>query len=198
MTNKTKNKINNELELISFKNSKEFNDWLSKNYSSSNGIWLKFFKKDSNITSINHDEALDEALCYGWIDGQLKKLDMKSWLQKFTPRRPKSLWSKKNVERVEQLILEKRMKSAGLKEVNLAKDDGRWNKAYDSQKNMQAPEDFLKRLSRNPKANKFFETLNSANKYSIVWRLQTAKKPETRERRMLKILEMLSKGEKFH
>ena len=198
MNNKTKNKINNDLEIISFKNSKEFNDWLPKNYSSSNGIWLRFFKKDSDIPSINHDEALDEALCFGWIDGQLKKFDTKSWLQKFTPRRPRSIWSKKNAERAEQLILEKRMKPAGLKEIDLAKEDGRWDKAYDSQKNIQVPEDFLKRLSKNSKAKKFFETLNSANKYSIVWRLQTAKKSETRERRMIKILEMLSKGEKFH
>ena len=191
-------KIKNELEIIPFKNSKEFNRWLSKNYSSSNGIWLRFFKKDSGIPTINHAEALDEALCFGWIDGQLKKFDAESWLQKFTPRRPKSIWSKKNAERSEELMLEKRMKSAGLKEINLAKEDGRWNKAYDSPKNMQVPEDFLKRLSRNSKAKNFFETLNSANKYAIVWRLQTAKKPETRKSRMIKILEMLSKGEKFH
>ncbi len=137
-------------------------------------------------------------MCYGWIDGQLKKCDEKSWLQKFTPRRARSIWSKRNADRATKLIKLKKMKPAGLKEIENAKSDGRWEKAYESPKDMTIPGDFLKRLSKDKKAQKFFETLNRANKYAISWRLQTAKKPETREKRMINILDMLSKEEKFH
>ncbi len=183
---------------FSFKSQKLFREWLEKNFDSSTGIWLKFYKKDSGESSVSHDEALDEAICFGWIDGQLKKSDDKSWLQKFTPRRPKSIWSKKNAERAEKLIKLGKMQPSGLKEIKLAKDDGRWEKAYDSPADMKIPDDFLKEISKQKKALKFFETLNRANLYAIAWRLQTAKKPETREKRMTQIIEMLSKGEKFH
>ena len=189
---------NEQLQIIAFKNLKEFRKWLSANHVNSKGIWLRFFKKDSGIKTITHDEALDEALCYGWIDGQLKKYDEKSWLQKFTPRRVKSIWSKRNIEHAENLMKLNKMKASGLIEINDAKKDGRWKKAYDSPANMNVPDDFLLKLRKNKKALKFFETLNRANKYAITWRLQTAKKPETRERRMLKILDMLSREEKFH
>jgi uncharacterized protein YdeI (YjbR/CyaY-like superfamily) len=187
-----------DFKIIPFKSQKEWERWLSKNHDKFNGIWLNFFKKDSGIKSINHEEALDEALCYGWIDGQAKPYDEKSWLQKFTPRRKKSIWSKRNRENIERLTKAGKMKPAGLEEVEKAKADGRWQKAYDSQSNMKMPEDFLKLLSKNKKAKKFFDTLNKTNTYAIAWRLQSAKKPETRERRMKKFLEMLSKGEKFH
>lgn len=186
------------ISTFSFKTKKEFRDWLEKNYNSPSGICLRLYKKDSGIVSITHDEALEEALCFGWIDSQANKFDDKSWLQKFTPRRSKSIWSRKNAERVEQLIKLGKMKPAGLKEIDAAKADGRWEKAYDSPADMKIPEDFLKQLSRDKKAFKFFQTLNRTNLYSIVWRLQTAKKPETREKRMMQIIEMLSKGEKFH
>lgn len=169
-----------------------------KKYSKSDGIWLQFFKKNSGQKTITHAEALDEALCFGWIDGQANSFDEKSWLQKFTPRRPKSIWSKKNTLNVQRLIESGRMHSAGLAEVEAAKSDGRWKKAYASPKDMNMPEDFLKELSRNKKAQKFFESLNRSNLYSIHWRLQTAKKRETRQKRMLTILEMLERGEKFH
>ncbi len=185
-------------EQISFETQKAFSEWIKNNHDKSEGIWLRFFKKDSGIATVTHDDALDEALCYGWIDGQLKKCDDKSWLQKFTPRRTKSIWSKRNAGRAMELIKLKRMNPAGLKEIERAKSDGRWEKAYQSPKDMTIPEDFLKRLSKDKKALKFFETLNRANKYAISWRLQTAKKPETRENRMVKILAMLSNGEKFH
>lgn len=181
-----------------FRSSKLWRAWLEKNYSKSDGIWLQFFKKNSGQKTITHAEALDEALCFGWIDGQANSFDEKSWLQKFTPRRPKSIWSKKNTLNVQRLIESGRMHSAGLAEVEAAKSDGRWKKAYDSPKDMNMPEDFLKELSRNKKAQKFFESLNRTNLYSIHWRLQTAKKPETRQKRMLTILEMLERGEKFH
>jgi uncharacterized protein YdeI (YjbR/CyaY-like superfamily) len=184
--------------IICFKSSAAWEAWLAKHHAKSKGIWVRFFKKGSGVASVSHDEALEEALCYGWIDGQLKKYDDKSWLQKFTPRRTKSLWSKKNTEHVERLIQAGKMKPAGLKEAELAKAGGRWTKAYDSPSAMQVPEDFLRRLATNKKAEAFFQTLNRANTYAIAWRLQTAKKPETREKRMNAILQMLAKNEKFH
>ncbi len=191
-------KQTNDVEIISFITQNEFRKWLEKNYNSSFGIWIRFYKKDSGCSSITHGEALDEALCFGWIDGQLNKFDDKSWLQKFTPRRTKSIWSRKNAERVEKLIELGVMEPAGFEEIEAAKADGRWEKAYDSPADMKIPEDFLKRLSKDKKAFNFFQTLNRANLYSIAWRLQTAKKPETREKQIVKIIKMLSKDEKFH
>jgi uncharacterized protein YdeI (YjbR/CyaY-like superfamily) len=190
--------LKTDLKIISFKSPKNWAAWLTKNHSKSNGIWLRLFKKNSGSTSITHSEALEEALCYGWIDGQAKKYDEKSWIQKFTPRRPKSIWSKRNIEHISRLSKAGKMKPSGFKEVERAKTDGRWERAYDSPAAMQVPEDFLKELARNKKAKAFFETLNKTNTYSITWRLQTAKKPETREKRMRAIIEMLTKGKKFH
>lgn len=186
------------LPIKKFKSTSQWRTWLEKNYSKSDGVWLQFFKKNSVQKTITHAEALDEALCFGWIDGQANPFDENSWLQKFTPRRPKSIWSKKNTENVERLIQSGRMHKAGLAEVEAAKADGRWSKAYDSPKNMIIPEDFMRELSKNKKARTFFESLNRANLYSIHWRLQTAKKPDTRQKRMKMILEMLERGEKFH
>jgi uncharacterized protein YdeI (YjbR/CyaY-like superfamily) len=188
----------NNIPVLAMKNRKEWADWLKENHAVSSGVWLRFYKRNSGAPSITHNEALDEALCYGWIDGQLQKYDEKSWLQKFTPRRAKSIWSKRNTERALQLIRLGRMKPAGLKEIEIAKTDGRWERAYDSPAKMKIPEDFLKKLSKNKNALKFFETLNRANVYAIAWRLQTAKKPETKQKRMMQILAMLSKEEKFH
>jgi uncharacterized protein YdeI (YjbR/CyaY-like superfamily) len=188
----------NEREILSFKTQKEFEKWLGKNHDKSNGIWLRLFKKDSGEKSISHAEALDEALCYGWIDGQANKYDDSSWIQKFTPRRPKSIWSKRNTHHIERLTALAKMKPPGLAEVDKAKEDGRWEKAYDSPTEMNVPGDFLKELSKNKKSKDFFETLNKTNKYSIVWRLQTAKKPETREKRMKEIIKMLSQKKRFH
>jgi len=187
-----------DLEIVAFKSQKEWERWLSKNHSKSTGVWFKFFKKDSGIKSVNYNEALDGALSFGWIDSQAKKFDDKSWIQRFTPRRPANIWSKRNIDNIERLMKAGKMKPAGLKEVEKAKSDGRWEKAYDSPKNMKVPEDFLKELSKNKKAKTFFETLNKTNIYSIAWRLQTAKKPETRARRINVIIEMLREGKKYH
>lgn len=187
-----------KMQTLSFGSAEEWEKWLAKHHGNSDGIWLQFFKKDSGIATVTHAHALDEALCYGWIDGQLQKSDDKSWLQKFTPRRPKSIWSKKNIEHTIRLCNAGKMKPAGLKQIEAAKADGRWAKAYDSPKAMQMPEDFLRQLAKNTKAQKFFETLNRANLYAIGWRLQTAKKPETREKRMKMLLQMLARGEKLH
>lgn len=186
------------MQLVSFASSNEWRKWIAANHSKSKGVWLRFFKKDSGEETVTYTEALDEALCYGWIDGQLKTYDAKSYIQKFTPRRPKSIWSKRNVEKAERLIQEGKMKKAGMEQVELAKADGRWQKAYQSPKNMEMPKDLLEQLSKNKKAKAFFDGLNKANLYAIAWRLQTAKKPETRAKRLKEILDMLREGKKFH
>ena len=186
------------LPILIFKTAKEWEKWMAKNYASSKGIWLRFYKKASGIPSLTYPEAVEVSLCYGWIDGQANKYDENSYLQRFTPRRPKSIWAKKNIERVTRLIASGKMKPSGLKEIEAAKADGRWEMAYDSPATMEIPNDFLKELSKNPKAKTFFGTLNKTNIYSIAWRLQTAKKPETRQKRMKAIIEMLSKKQKFH
>lgn len=187
-----------DLPIIVFKSPEEWASWLAKNHAKSSGLWLRLFKKDSEFASVTYAEALDEALCYGWIDGQLDKYDEKSWLRKFTPRRPKSVWSKRNIAHIDRLAQAGKMKPSGRKEVEAAKADGRWKRAYDSPSVMQVPADFLKVLSKDKKAKAFFATLNKANTYAIAWRLQTAKKPETRAKRMQAILARLKKGEKFH
>jgi uncharacterized protein YdeI (YjbR/CyaY-like superfamily) len=186
------------LPIFFFKTVKEWKEWLDKNHTSAKGIWLRFYKKASGVPSLDHSKSLDTALCYGWIDGQADKYDDESYLQRFSPRRPKSIWSKKNIVNVTRLIAAKKMKPAGLKEIEAAKADGRWDAAYDSPANMEIPKDFLNELAKNAKAKEFFKTLNKTNTFSIGWRLQTAKKPETREKRIKAIVEMLAKGQKFH
>ena len=192
------NKDNDTL-IKSFSSSKKLKEWLSMNYAAfNNGIWLRIFKKDSGEKTITYDEALNEALCFGWIDGQKKTYDEKSWLQKFTPRRTKSIWSKRNKARVVLLIEEKRMQPPGLKEIETAKKDGRWDKAYDSPSKMEIPSDFLAILQKDRQAYEFFKTLNKTNIYAIAWRLQTAKTLETREKRMKVLLEMMKNRQKLH
>ena len=186
------------MEKIAFKSAAAFRKWLAANHAQVDGIWLHFYKIKSGHKSITYAEALDEALCHGWIDGQRLGHDVVSYLQKFTPRRARSGWSKLNTQHVERLTKADRMHSAGLKAVAAAKADGRWLAAYDSARNAAPPPDFLAALNRDKKAKAFFATLIRANVYAIVYRLQTAKKPETRARRMKLILEMLSRGEKFH
>ena len=187
-----------ELPILPFTSQPKWADWLAKQHDKSAGVWLKLSKKDSGIPSVTYNEALEVALCYGWIDGQKNSFDEKYFLQKFTPRRPKSIWSKINVEKVERLIASGQMKPAGLKAIEAAKADGRWEQAYSSQKNISVPEDFQSALDRNKKAKAFFETLNSANRYSFLFRIETAKKAETRAKRIQQFVEMLVKGEKFH
>ncbi|MCE9501376.1 MAG: YdeI/OmpD-associated family protein [Leptospira sp.] len=182
----------------SFSSTQKWHAWLAKNHASPQGIWLKIYKKDSNKKTVTYAEALDEALCFGWIDGLKKTYDDESWVQKFTPRRARSMWSKRNREHVARLIKEKRMQPEGMKEVEKAKKEGRWEHAYDSPSNMQIPEDFLKELKKHKKAYEFFKTLNRVNLYAIGWRLQTAKKPETREKRMKVLLEMMKDNKKIH
>lgn len=182
----------------SFSSTQKWHAWLLINHASPQGIWLRIYKKDSNKKTVTYAEALDEALCFGWIDGLKKSYDDESWIQKFTPRRAKSMWSARNKEHIARLIKEKRMQSSGLKEVEAAKKDGRWDAAYDSPKNMEVPDDFLKELKKSKKAYEFFKTLNKANTFAIAWRLQTAKKPETREKRMKVLLEMMKDYKRIH
>jgi uncharacterized protein YdeI (YjbR/CyaY-like superfamily) len=185
-------------QVQTFSSAAEWRSWLARHHASSSGVWIRIYKKLSRKKTVTYAEALDEVLCFGWIDGQKDKYDAESFLQKFTPRRPKSAWSKRNREHVERLIKEKRMRAAGKREVDAAKKDGRWDSAYDSGSTMKVPEDFLKELKKDAKAYEFFKTLNKANIYGIAWRLQTAKKPETRARRMEKLLAMLSQRKKLH
>ncbi len=188
----------NGAQILSFRSSSEFRKWLAANHRQSDGIWLRIFKKDSGESSVTYAEALDEALCFGWIDSQKQRHDEVSWRQRFTPRRPKSGWSKINTQHAKRLIQAGRMKAAGLAQIDAAKKDGRWTAAYDSPSKATFPEDFLAALRRNKKAQAFFESLNKANRYAIAYRLQTTKKPETKQRRMELILAMLERGEAFH
>ena len=201
MTNKTQDEnkaVKPDLPILTFPDSESFTAWLAEHHNDSPGIWMRLFKKKPDVASFTYAEALDAALCYGWIDGQKKTYDAASWLQKFTPRRRKSIWSQKNQEHVERLEKSGKMQAAGRKEVEAAKADGRWERAYGSSSNMTVPADFLHELSKDKEAESFFKTLNKANIFSIVWRLQTAQKPETRMKRMNAILEKLHKGEKFN
>jgi uncharacterized protein YdeI (YjbR/CyaY-like superfamily) len=185
-------------DIKAFKTQKEFEAWLDKNHDKKASLWLQIYKKDSGKKTVTYAEALDVCLCYGWIDSQKRSYDADSYLQRFGVRRSKGLWSKVNREHIARLIKENRMKPAGLAQVEAAKKDGRWDAAYDSAKNMVIPEDFLIELKKDKKAFEFFNTLNRSNVYAIVFRLSTAKKPETRARRMEAILEMLKNGKRFY
>ena len=186
------------METIMFPDAAAFEVWLKENHKTCDGFWMHFAKKGAPKTSVSYPEAVEISLCYGWIDGQAKSLDEESYRQRFTPRRARSIWSKINRTKVERLIEEGRMQPAGLAEIERAKADGRWDQAYDSPSTSKPPDDLLAELAKNPPAAAFFETLNATNRYAILWRLQTAKKPETRRNRLEKILGMLERGEKFH
>ncbi len=186
-----------EEEVIAFKSEKAFESWLAKNHAKVSGIWLRIYKRASGEKTVTYAEALDVALCYGWIDGLKRSYDEASFIQRFTPRRAKSVWSRLNIGHVERLAIDGRMKPTGLAVVEAAKSDGRWDKAYDSPKNVKIPDDFLLQLRKNSKAYEFFETLNRVNKYAIAYRLGSAKRPETRERRMKLFLEMMAKGQRI-
>ena len=186
-----------ELPILSFASVSLFERWLLENHQLA-GVWIKMAKKASGIASVTHDEALDVALCFGWIDGQRNGHDGSYFLQKFTPRRPKSLWSKRNTTKIAKLTAEGRMQPSGLAEVATAKRDGRWKAAYAGSKEMVFPKDFLKALEKNKKARAFFSILSKTNIYAIAWRLETARKPETRQRRFATLLAMLERGKKFH
>ncbi len=186
-----------ELPVKPFKDAAAFGKWLEKNASAA-GLWLKIAKKDSGIASVTYAEALDVALCHGWIDGQKKGFDDSYFLQRFTPRRPRSLWSKNNVAHAERLIAAGRMREGGLREIEAAKADGRWDAAYHGASKMEVPPELAAALTKNRKARAFFEQLDKTNRYSFCWRVQSAVKPETRAARVEKLVAMLARGEKIH
>jgi uncharacterized protein YdeI (YjbR/CyaY-like superfamily) len=187
-----------DIPMLPFANPQDWADWLEAQQDAPEGVWLKLSKTSSGVQSVTYAEALEIALCYGWIDGQKKAFDERFWLQKFTPRRAKSIWSKINCEKAEALILNGRMKPSGLREIERAKQDGRWDAAYDSQSKAAVPEDFQAALDQSPSAQAFFLTLNSVNRYAILFRIQTAKKAETRTKRIREFIAMLERNEKIH
>ena len=176
----------------------EWEAWLDAEHATSDGVWLKFAKKGSGVETVVYAEALDVALCYGWIDSQVARLDERFYLQKFTPRRARSKWSQINREKIEALTKEGRMKPAGLEQVELAKADGRWDAAYSSPANIEVPDDLKAALEASPKAAEFWDGLNKSNRFAILYQLQDAKKPETRARRLEKFVGMLERGEKLY
>jgi uncharacterized protein YdeI (YjbR/CyaY-like superfamily) len=172
--------------------------WLDAEHAESDGVWLRFAKKGSGVETVAYAEALEVALCYGWIDSKVKSQDERFYLQKFTPRRAKSRWSQINRDKVEELTRRGRMKPAGLAQVELARADGRWEAAYASPASIEVPDDLEARLAASPKAAEFWERLNKSNRYAIVYQLEDAKKPETRARRLEKFVAMLERGEKLY
>ena len=172
--------------------------WLKRHHATAAGVWLRIAKKDSGIASIDHAAALEEALCWGWIDGQRKSEDAQYFLQRFTPRTKRSIWSQINRAKVLKLIEEGRMQPAGHAEIERAKADGRWDAAYEGVAAATVPPDLQAALDANRKAAKFFATLDSRNRFAVLFRTQSAKKPETRARRIAQFVEMLAKGEKIH
>ncbi len=186
------------LPVIPFASRDAWDAWLAEHHEDADGVWIKIAKKGSGIESVTHPEALEVALCYGWIDGLRDRLDDEYFLQRFTPRRPRSKWSKINCGKATELIEQGRMRPAGLKEVERAKADGRWDAAYDPWSTVTVPDDLQRELDRNDTAREFFATLDSRNRYAILYRIQDAKKPETRARRVEQYVAMLSRREKLY
>ena len=190
--------VKRDLPVIAFKSQEAFEVWLGSRPTGGSGLWLKIAKKSSGIASVSRDEAVDAALCHGWIDGQLDSFDERYWLIRFTPRQSTSIWSEKNRARALELVALGRMRPAGLSEVERAKKDGRWDKAYAGQGTAQVPDDLMQALSKSKKAKAFFETLDSKNRYAILYRIHNAKKVETRLARIEKFVAMLLQGETIH
>jgi uncharacterized protein YdeI (YjbR/CyaY-like superfamily) len=186
------------LPKVPFASAADWERWLEEHHSASGGVWIKMAKKDSGIDSVRYPEVLDCALCFGWIDGRREALDERYFLQRFTPRGPRSRWSRINRDKAERLIGQGRMRPAGLAEVQRAKADGRWEAAYEGQRSITVPEDLQRELDARPAAKAFFEGLSSRNRYAILYRLHDAKRPETRARRLEKFVAMLEAGEAIH
>lgn len=195
---KTRSKSSAELKIHHFERQRDWAVWLNENHASSPGVWLQFAKKGADVASVSYDEAVEIALCFGWIDGQKRAHDDQFWLQKFTRRSGKSVWSKINRDKALALVKAKKMKPAGLKEIERAKLDGRWDAAYDSSSKAAVPSDFQSALDGNARAKAFFETLDGRNRYAVLYRIQTAKTVETRAKRISQFVLMLARHEKIH
>ena len=187
-----------DLPLVEFADRETWAAWLAENAESSAGVWLKLARKDGGGRSVTYAEALDVALCHGWIDGQKGAIDERHWRQRFTPRGPRSRWSKRNRGLAEELIAAGRMAPAGLREVEAARADGRWEAAYDSPATAEVPADLQAALDADPAAREFFAGLDRANRYAILYRLQEARRPETRARRLATFVTMLREGRRIH
>ena len=187
-----------DLEVIGFASAEEFELWLAEHHDSSPGVWLKLRKKSPGVVALDYQQALDVALCHGWIDGQKRGLDDTHWLQRFTPRRARSKWSKINCGRATALITEGRMRPQGLAEVECAQADGRWEAAYEGARSITVPPDLAEALAADPAAAAFFATLDSANRYAVLYRVHDAKRPETRARRIATYVAMLAEEKKLH
>jgi uncharacterized protein YdeI (YjbR/CyaY-like superfamily) len=181
-----------------FKSRQDWAAWLERNQHKRTSLWLRLAKKGSGLRSVSYQEALEVALCYGWIDGQKRPECEQTWLQRFLSRSSKSVWSKINREKALALIARGKMKPAGLEAIENAKKNGRWDAAYDSPSGATVPSDFQAALDANPRATEFFTNLDRANRYAVLWRIQTAKKAETRTRKIQQFITMLEKGEKIH
>jgi uncharacterized protein YdeI (YjbR/CyaY-like superfamily) len=189
---------NDGLPTIFFASPAAWEQWLEDNHAASEGVWIRMAKTGSGIDSVRYPEVLDSALCFGWIDGRRQALDARHFLQRFTPRRPRSRWSQINRKKAEQLIAQGRMRAPGLAEVERAKADGRWAAAYAGQRTSAVPDDLQRELDARPEAKAFFAALSSQNRYAILYRLNDAKKAETRARRLAKFVAMLEAGEAIH
>jgi uncharacterized protein YdeI (YjbR/CyaY-like superfamily) len=187
-----------ELPVLAFESQDAWEAWLEENHLASPGVWLKFYKKNSGVKGLVYKEALDVALCYGWIDSQLKSLDETAYVHRFTPRGAKSIWSQINIDHIDRLLQAGRMQAAGLEKVAAAKLDGRWAAAYAPPSRVVMPDDFQQALDGNQAAREFFATLNKANTYGFLTRIQFARKPETRAKRIKEFIAMLARGEKLH
>jgi uncharacterized protein YdeI (YjbR/CyaY-like superfamily) len=187
-----------DLPIIPFASREAWAAWLEEQHATSDGFWLKFAKKGSGLDTVTYAEAVEVALCYGWIDGQVRKLDEDHYLQRFTPRRARSRWSKINRQKATELIERGEMKPAGLREVERAKADGRWDAAYDAPSTATVPEDLRRELEKNEPAREFFETLDGRNRYAILYQIQDARRPETRARRIEMYVAMLGEGKKIY
>ena len=193
-----KNGFEPDLPVKLFKSPAAWEKWLESHHAKSTGIWMQIAKKDRGLSSATYQEALDVALCYGWIDGQKRPFDERTWLQRFTPRGPRSVWSKINTEKVAVLITNGRMRPPGLAAIEAAKANGRWESAYQSWSSTDVPPDLQAALDARPNAKAFFETLKGQNRYAILYRVTTAKKPETRARRIAEFVGMLERRETIY
>lgn len=194
----TAKKTSGEPTIASFATPEDWSAWLAEHHAEPEGVWMRISKKGASILTINYQQALDEALAWGWIDGLKRPIDAEFWMQRFTPRRPKSIWSVVNRDKALALISSGRMTPAGLREIERAKADGRWDRAYESQSTAAEPADLLAALAQNPKAAVFYRTLNRVNRYAILFRLQNVKKAETRARKLSQFVEMLAREEKIY
>jgi uncharacterized protein YdeI (YjbR/CyaY-like superfamily) len=187
-----------DLPQLPFESAEAWHDWLAENHESGPGVWVKIAKKGTGVPSVAYPEVLDIAIAFGWIDGHRKALDATHFLQRFTPRGPRSKWSKNNREKATRMIENGEMEAAGMREVERAKADGRWDAAYDGQRTMEVPADLQEALDASPEAKEFFATFNSRNRYAVLYRIHDAKRPDTRSRRIAQFVEMLGRGEKFY